>query len=421
LPAGTHTLHVTLAGSAEKLNWMEFLAANGTPSIPDNLTATVGGTQVVLNWSLSAGAASYNVKSSTTNGGPYVTIASPTATGYTNTSLVMGTTYYYVVSAVNPAGESTNSSHVSATITLPAVNLALGKPATASSVESASYPAGNAVDGNTGTRWSSAFSDPQWIYVDLQATYDITRVKLNWEPAYGKSYQIQVSSNAANWTTIYTTTTGAGGIEDLNGLSGTGRYVRMYGTSRATVYGYSLWEFEVYGTVLVPTNHAPVLAAIADQTILAGRTLLITNSATDSDVPAQILSYSLPGAPSGAVIDANSGVITWRPAIAQSPSTQTVAVVVGDSGVPPLTATQSFTVTVTQPAIPSLTASSMSSGQFGFWINGDTGPDYTIQISTNLVSWAPLVTNALPSPPYFWVDTNSLASPSLFYRVLLGP
>ena len=121
-----------------------------------------------------------------------------------------------------------------------------------SSVENAGYPGTNAVDGNTGTRWSSAFSDPQWIYVDLQATYGITEVKLNWENAYATGFQIQVSSNAVDWTTIYTTTTGTGGIQDLTGLSGTGRYVRMYGTARKTQYGYSLWEFEVYGNLAVP-------------------------------------------------------------------------------------------------------------------------------------------------------------------------
>lgn len=127
-------------------------------------------------------------------------------------------------------------------------NLAQGKPVTVSSTESGSYPGSNAVDGNTGTRWSSAFSDPQWIYADLQATYDINRVRLNWEAAYGRSYQIQVSANASSWTTIYSTTTGDGGIDDLTGLSGTGRYVRMYGTQRGTPYGYSLWELEVFGT-----------------------------------------------------------------------------------------------------------------------------------------------------------------------------
>ena len=126
-------------------------------------------------------------------------------------------------------------------------NVALNKPATASSQENTSFPASKAVDGNTGTRWSSGFSDPQWIYVDLGATHAISKVVLNWEPAYAKAYQIQTSNDATNWTTIYSTTTSTGGVQTLN-VSGSGRYVRMYGTQRATQYGYSLWEFQVYGT-----------------------------------------------------------------------------------------------------------------------------------------------------------------------------
>jgi beta-glucanase (GH16 family) len=238
--------------------------ASSIPDAPTGLSATAGGTQVVLNWSASSGATNYNVKCSTTNGGPYTTIGSTATTSYTNTGLANGTTYYYVVSAVNSFGESPDSAQISATTTVPSANLALHKVATVSSIESAGYPGANAVDGNTGTRWSSAFSDPQWIYVDLQATYSITEVKLNWESAYATSFQIQVSSNAADWTTIYSTTTGTGGIQDLTGLSGTGRYVRMYGTVRKTQYGYSLWEFEVYGNLIVPTG---LTAAAGDQQV----------------------------------------------------------------------------------------------------------------------------------------------------------
>ena len=89
--------------------------------------------------------------------------------------------------------------------------LSQGRPAVSSSNESASYPAASAVDGNAATRWSSAFSDPQWIYVDLGATYTITRVVLNWEAAFGRAYEIQVSGNATTWTTVFSTTTGTGG------------------------------------------------------------------------------------------------------------------------------------------------------------------------------------------------------------------
>jgi hypothetical protein len=133
------------------------------------------------------------------------------------------------------------------------LNLALNKTATASSQEHTALNAGMAIDGDTSTRWASnEGADPQWIYVDLGESYDINRVKLNWEDAYGKSYKIQVSDDTIAWTDIYSTTTGNGGIDDLIGLSGTGRYVRMYGTERGTDYGYSLWEFEVYGSDDIP-------------------------------------------------------------------------------------------------------------------------------------------------------------------------
>ncbi|HTR41247.1 MAG TPA: discoidin domain-containing protein, partial [Pseudomonadales bacterium] len=102
-----------------------------------------------------------------------------------------------------------------------------------------------AVDGNPTTRWSSAFSDPQWIQVDLGSVQNIGRVWLNWENAYATNYTIQLSSDNSTWTTVYTVTNGPGTINDL-AVSGSARYVRMYGTRRGTQYGYSLWDFQVY-------------------------------------------------------------------------------------------------------------------------------------------------------------------------------
>ena len=129
-----------------------------------------------------------------------------------------------------------------------APNVALNKPTSSSSNESAAFTPALAVDGNAGTRWSSAFSDPQWIRVDLGATYAISRIVLRWETAFGRAYQIQTSSDGNTWTTIHSTTTGAGGVEDF-AVTGTGRFVRMNGTARGTQWGYSLWEFEVHGTL----------------------------------------------------------------------------------------------------------------------------------------------------------------------------
>jgi hypothetical protein len=125
--------------------------------------------------------------------------------------------------------------------------LSQGKPATASSTENAGTPASAAVDGNTGTRWSSAASDPQWLQVDLGSSQAISQVTLNWEAAYAKAFTIQTSDNGTTWATVYSTTTGTGGVQNLT-VNGSGRYVRVNGTVRATQWGYSLWEFQVYGT-----------------------------------------------------------------------------------------------------------------------------------------------------------------------------
>jgi hypothetical protein len=128
-----------------------------------------------------------------------------------------------------------------------------GKPVTASSAQADDVAASFVNDGNDGTRWSSQWSDPQWIRIDLGAPATISQVVLQWEGAYGKSFQIQTSTDDQNWTNIYQTTTGAGGTQTLP-VTGTGRYVRMYGTVRGSGYGYSLYEFKVYGSINGGTN-----------------------------------------------------------------------------------------------------------------------------------------------------------------------
>ncbi|WP_395360663.1 glycosyl hydrolase family 8 [Streptomyces sp. YH02] len=126
--------------------------------------------------------------------------------------------------------------------------VSVGKPATASSIEASGFEPALGVDANTGTRWASAEGiDPQWMRIDLGSRHTVSRVKLNWEAAYARTYKIQTSADGTNWTDVYSTSVGNGAIDDLT-VSGTGRYVRMYGTARGTTYGYSLWEFEVYGS-----------------------------------------------------------------------------------------------------------------------------------------------------------------------------
>ncbi|CAD6547052.1 Beta-galactosidase [Paraburkholderia sabiae] len=130
------------------------------------------------------------------------------------------------------------------------VNLALNRPATSSGDENGNTPPAAAVDGNTGTRWSSKFIDPSWITIDLGSEQTFNRVVLNWENAHGIAYQIQTSHDNVDWSnTVYNQTDGKGGVEDLSFASTTARYVRLYGTKRSTDYGYSLFEFGVYNNV----------------------------------------------------------------------------------------------------------------------------------------------------------------------------
>ncbi|HZP53421.1 carbohydrate-binding protein, partial [Actinocrinis sp.] len=218
-----------------------------TVTSPGNQTTTVGaaaGVQIhasdsaagqTLTYSASGLPAGLSINASTG-----LISGTPTATGTSNVTVTAkdgtgatGSTSF--TWTVNSSGGGTCGT----------TNIALNKTATASSTENASFPAQNAVDGNTGTRWSSAFSDPQSLEVDLGSTQSICGVSLNWETAYATAFQIQTSNDNSTWTTIYSTTTGTGGTQNLT-VSGSGRYIRMYGTARATQWGYSLWEFQVF-------------------------------------------------------------------------------------------------------------------------------------------------------------------------------
>ncbi|MFD1052410.1 discoidin domain-containing protein, partial [Kibdelosporangium lantanae] len=158
-------------------------------------------------------------------------------------------------------------------------------PATASSTENASTPASAAVDGNTGTRWSSAFSDPQWIQVDLGQNYDLNHVTLTWEAAGSKAYTVQTSTNASSWNTIYTNNNSTGGIQDIS-TSGTARYIRVNSTARLSQWGNSLYEIAAYG---------PTSGGGPDPTLLS------------QGHPATASSTENASTPASAAVDGNTG------------------------------------------------------------------------------------------------------------------
>ncbi|MFY1687714.1 discoidin domain-containing protein [Plantactinospora sp. WMMB782] len=159
--------------------------------------------------------------------------------------------------------------------------LSYNKPAQASSwqndVNCNPCSPDKAFDHDPASRWATSSTtgwvDPGWISVDLGATAQISQVVLQWDPAYATAYQIQVSGDGSNWTSIFSTTTG-NGLKDVINATGTGRHVRLYGTARGGPYGYSLWEFSVYGTGGAPV--APP-AEPADPTFPATRLVFEDN------------------------------------------------------------------------------------------------------------------------------------------------
>ncbi len=211
-------------------------------------TAVVSGTAQPVALSASgapAGVTASFTPASVTAGGTATMTVTTTASAASGTAII--TVNGTAASGAHSAGYALT---VTGTGGGGAVLLSQGKPATASSLESSSFPAGAAFDGNlTSTRWASKEgAGAQWLRVDLGASASLTRVKLSWEAAYAKAYTIEVSADGTTWTSIFSTTTGNGATDDLTGLNGTGRFVRVTGTVRGTPYGYSLFEMQVFGT-----------------------------------------------------------------------------------------------------------------------------------------------------------------------------
>ena len=281
---GTHDIWELAYQDSQLMPWLYSQKLGGADAPVSNFTVTgatqsTGGVSATLSGTASTGAGFNalsweNTASGKTGTGP--TTITPTwsianipldegtnpiqvtAQAPTNVGVVYGvTTNYGGTMTVNLSYSVTPTGSGNA-------NIALNKPVTVSSVDSSSNSGSNAVDGNNSTRWSSSYSDPQWIVVDLGSNYDIREVDLNWENACGKNYLIQTSTDDVNWTT-QTTVTGntTSGIHAYTYTTEpTARYVRMYGTARATGWGYSLYEFSVYGTPATSTP-APVATKLS--------------------------------------------------------------------------------------------------------------------------------------------------------------
>lgn len=137
-------------------------------------------------------------------------------------------------------------------------NLAFGKKAVASSISADAGEPSAAIDASDGSRWASEPRDEEWIYVDLGEPTEIASVILNWEAAHAKAYKLLISDDAINWKEIYINEDSKGGVEEIKIKPVCTRYVKMQGLKQATMWGYSLYEFELYGRKKKPTDLTPV-------------------------------------------------------------------------------------------------------------------------------------------------------------------
>ena len=537
--------------------------ASATPQVfpPTGLAATAGDAQVSLTWTASITATNYVVKRSTTNDGPYNSIFTNAATSYTDIGLVNGTTYYYVVSALNIGGESPDSSQASATplafssdlVAYEGFNYALNTsvanqgggigwgatwgtatdPASALATNNANgltygngtvqlvtsggsvivgNPAGTAATTaqiqrrlpNTltnilhggGSVWISfLYQNPQTTKGNFAGfretglrlmrsattntagysnrdgsdvldagspnTYssgaNFDELSLFLAPSYvHNGHATPRGSNPTNVVFVVLrldvdNTTGndtayAWFFQNGNGLSaepGIGSALVFATASLSDINAFrfqagnanangtnAFWALDeirvgttyaaVAPTTTLASNTAPVLQSIFDRIINVGYTLTIENDAVDYDIPAQTLTYTLPTAPTNATIGSISGNLSWRPLVTQANTTNAFSVVVTDNGTPSMSATQTFNVFVNPLTLPSILSSQISSGQIGLTVSGQAGPDYAIQVSTNLTNWTTLLITNPASLPFSW-NSSTETEPAQFYRIMMGP
>jgi autotransporter-associated beta strand protein len=225
----------------------------------------------------------------------------------------------------------------------------------------------------------------------------------------GNAFTGYVSTNGVSWTQV--------GTVSIPGFSSTALWGLAVTAHSNTLTNVATFDQVAFG------GSPPAFPPILNQTLIAGQTLTVTNAASDPDAPPEILTFSALTAPTNATVSPSTGLFTWRPTIDQSPLVTRVQLKVEDNGVPSQSATQSFWVTVNRPIPPQLAGAASTDNAFGLSVFGDSGPDYTIQGTTNLGqpgAWVTLLTTNSPTLPFWWADSQTNL-PQRFYRVLLGP
>lgn len=297
------------------------------------------------------------------------------------TPQVTQSTFLYDINcdgAVNQTDANLVSSLSGASLTVQTdANLALFKPATASSV-TGNMTAAMAFDNNVNTRWDSvegSTADPSWIQVNLGYVANIHSISINWN-AEAADYTLQVSNDPDNWpstSTIQTVTgnTSGAGTVTFSGLNATGQYVRMYGTQRATNYGYSINEFQIIGSFVPSSSTAPSISSslTATGTVATAFSYQIVASQNPT-------SFGASGLPDGLTVN-TAGLISGTPTTAGTSAVTITATNSTGTGSATLTLTISAAVTAPQPPA-GLTATAGSSQVTLNWTASTGATSYSV-------------------------------------------
>ena len=306
-PAASATSYINMGLQANtsydyRLEATNFYGASGfvmasaatPPAAPTGLSLTATNNQVTLFWTASSGATGYNVEGSTNNGGPYNVIgANVTSLSFTNTGLINGTPYFYVVSALNANGEGDSCAQVSGT---PGALSRFGWVASAST-RNFSFQPTNAIDGYISTRWGSETdqTNGMWFQVDMGAPqwfYQIVLENCVYPGDYPRGYQVNVSNDATNWGSPVATGVGSPSVTVIDFPPQSARYIRITETTNYSGGWWSIFEFNVYASLPSPWQNQDIGSVnLPGSASYASNTFTVQGAGADIHGPADAFQY----------------------------------------------------------------------------------------------------------------------------------
>ncbi len=430
-------------------------AGEATPTTPTGVRAAPANSQVIISWNAIAGASSYNVKRSNTSGGPYQTVGAPFSNTYTDSGLTNGTIYYYVVSAVNAAIQTANSSQVSAR---PGVGVTFFADAnygggasqlftagsyTLAQLQTAGAPNDTTTSCRIPTGWTVAiyqddnFGGAVWnlnsdtpnfaLRSGLNDNMSSCRIIAGTVPSPPSGFSLSASNAQINlsWNAV----SGAGTYDVLRSLTNQGPY-QWIGATTATQYtDTGLMNGTNYYYVLSTygTNGQSANSLQLNGVPLAPPEAPTNFSAIAGDAQVQLSWDASPGASSYRVQrspDSGSGftnliVVTSTNFLDANLTNGTayfyVVSAINGGGESPVSLEAMATPSAPVPI--QLVSGAYLNGQYTFQFQGIDGRDYVIQVSTNLVDWLSLATNQPTSGLLIFTDPNATDA-ARFYRVL---